>query len=198
MWNVKARAMITVFLLAVFSSASEIDTTCNIHYCIAPLRYLAEGAAFTVIGNLAAWGAMIVVDGGEAGPGVHPTPGMEIYLYPIIYPVVGALSVDVVGRIIKRRGSFLGALGGGFVGVAGVLALWRYGLDWDDDSAAQNFILAVVTIPPLLSVVGYHVFAPRIDGLEDVGPGFTVGPMTQVRRGHLAPKITLQVLKIDL
>jgi len=130
--------------------------------------YLAEGGASFIGGNVVGIGVPILLaiafPLGEYNPATHYTPSFAYFLlYPIIYSFPSAFAIDITGKIFKCPGSFWGAVGGGFLGLALGMVGYEYDLVPDYAAFTSFFVL-----PPVLSVVGYNLFRKGDQRQSDV------------------------------
>lgn len=148
--------------------------------------YLAEGGASFFVGNIVGIGVPILLVisfplGDDPTAGYFPSL-TYLLTYPVIYPFASALAINVTAKIFKCRGSFWGAVGGGFLGIGlgiGSCILLRdesrplYG--WSLIALILSFPSCILSsestqlyrwslmaiLPPLCATTGYNVFRKK-------------------------------------
>lgn len=97
--------------------------------------------------------------------------------------IVGApLGTIAIGKLMRQRGSRLGAFAGGLLGTGlGLFTVWQYNqatLNKQQNHWPQVILTALV-LPPLCSVIGYNLFRCKSDSHSstqhcDILPAFTL------------------------
>lgn len=162
--------------------------------------YLAEGGASFFVGNVVGIGVPIFLaisfPLGEGHELADPSLAYFL-LYPAIYSFTSAFGVDITAKIFKCKGSYWGAVGGGFLGLAtGIGILYVTGFEL----MHPNFLTltSVIILPPTFSVVGYNLFMKKDSGQSNI---FLYNKKYIIARSYSMekidiPKISIKVVEI--
>jgi hypothetical protein len=160
--------------------------------------YLTEGAASFVAGNLAGFGAAVLLSlDYETPSGTHQLP-QSILIWPVVYPFASAFGIHLTARIFKCPGSYWGAVGGGFVGVAvGLGSL--YVLSGENTS---NYVWALAAVlPPVFSTVGYNLFRQKDNTQSNFFLNRRYSTMVaysvEITDGRRFPKMSVKLIEIS-
>ncbi|MEO0096362.1 MAG: hypothetical protein ABIL66_10810 [candidate division WOR-3 bacterium] len=165
--------------------------------------YLVEGGSSFFVGNVVGIGVPILLAatfsvGDDPGAGYSPSV-MYLLAYPVIYPLASALAIDVTGKIFKYRGSFWGAVGGGFFGIG--LGIGSCILLRDENTQLYGWSLMAV-LPPLCATTGYNVFRKKTlshSGSffdENVNVNLTGQFYHDEKKSFANPKIAIKMFEI--